>query len=475
MKIRDLGLFGGLFAGGGLMLVGGAMMAMQPSNDPSGIMIVLGLLFFIPGFIIAVIAVFSWLAAKLYSSFGDRTKTYVRGAIVVFIIGSIAWSLISELIRQANAPIDFDDPRFPILAGTWGGDVASSESWGDFENNPLQFIDSVTSGETVKLLGFGISGLYGHIPFNYGFPWFRVEYGDGKKGVMWGGALCATHAWANGMNRRCPAEAGYAPANEAEGQEQQALLDLIEYGFETLPGTWQEIADQPTDEIPSILVIHPQDGFDNYYAQRLQRYYGNDMGDGDWGLFPEGPGVEERSEPNARQLQLTMSYRRGPTDSIFNIVSLDEEELLLSAGGGSVIVTYRRVADPERLISTWEEQAAERKRIIAASAPRPEIAKLAPTAIEGLRDAHEQVFERSFPVQSYAGKIRSGPGTQFSQIGSLTKGASVDVLAVTDVPWADFLWYRIRLKGGLEGYVAGALLCAEEHWLEGIDHYCREF
>ena len=160
------------------MLFGGAMMFMQPSNDPSGIIIVLGLLFFIPGFIIAVIAVFSWLAAKLYSSFGDRTKTYVRGAIVVFIIGSIAWSLISELIRQANAPIDFDDPRFPILAGTWGGDVASSESWGDFENNPLQFIDSVTSGETVKLLGFGISGLYGHIPFNYGFPWFRVEYGD---------------------------------------------------------------------------------------------------------------------------------------------------------------------------------------------------------------------------------------------------------------------------------------------------------
>lgn len=67
MKIQDLGLFALLISGGGLMLVGGSMMYMQPSNDTSGIMTILGLLFFIPGIVIAVIGVFSWLAAKPFN------------------------------------------------------------------------------------------------------------------------------------------------------------------------------------------------------------------------------------------------------------------------------------------------------------------------------------------------------------------------------------------------------------------------
>jgi len=222
------------------MLFGGSMMSMQQSNDPSGVMIVLGLLFFVPGFTITAVVVFNWLAAKLYGSFGNQTKLYVRRGFGLLVIGWIAWSLISSAIRQANAP-------------------------------------------------------------------------------------------------------------------------------------------------------------------------------------------------------------------------------------------YRRAADPEQLITieSLEEQVAERDRIIAANAPRPEIAKLAPKVIEGLPDAHEQVFETPFSVQSASGKIRSGPGTQFSQIGSLTRGGTVRMLAVTDVQWASFLWYRIRHESGLEGYVAGGLLCAREYWIDGIHHNCE--
>jgi hypothetical protein len=224
------------------MLFGGSMMSMQQSNDPSGVMIVLGLLFFVPGFIIAAVVVFNWLAAKLYSSFGDQTKLYVRGGVGLLAIAWIAWSLISSAIRQDNAP-------------------------------------------------------------------------------------------------------------------------------------------------------------------------------------------------------------------------------------------PRRAADPEQFITleALEERLAERDYSIAANAPRPEIAKLAPKVIEGLPDAHEQVFETPFSVQSASGKIRSGPGTQFSQIGSLTRDGTVQVLAVTDVQWASFLWYRIRHESGLEGYVAGGLLCATEYWVDGTHHNCEVF
>jgi len=445
---------------------------MSPPNESTGIMIMLGLLFFIPGLIIAAVTVFSWLAAKLYSSFGDRTKLYVRGGFAVLVVGWVGWLMISAAIRQANAPIDFDRPRFPILAGTWGADVASRESWLDFENEPLDFIASIPRGETIKLLGFGVSATDGHIPFNFDFPWFHVEYGDGQRGFMWGGFLCATHSWANGLNRRCSAEAGYAPESEAEAQEQQALLELLEYGFETLPGTWLRAPDKFTGGEQSIVVFHPQGDFDNYYAKRVDSYFGNDVDEGTWDLVPEDPLVEERFEPNARQLRLMVSSPRSVTSIYANIVTLDEELLLLSVDDGRLVFEYKRVADPEQLIETWVEQAAERKRIIAANAPRPEVAKLAATAIEVMPDAHEQVYETPFPVKSHGGIIRSGPGTQFRQIGYLTRGGTVQMLAVTDVQWEDAIWYRIRHESGLEGYVLGSLLCAREYWLDGIDHDC---
>jgi hypothetical protein len=456
------------------MLFGGVMMSMSPPNESTGIIIFLGLLFFIPGLIIAVVGVGSWLVARLYSSLDIRAKRYVRRGFALLIVGWFTLIAVLAAIRLADAPIDFDRPHFPILAGTWGGDVASPESWADFEIKPLEFVDSIASGATVKLLGYGKTGSPGDIPVSDGFPWFQVEYGDGKSGYMWGGGLCATYSWANGVNRRCPADAGYSPATEAEAQEQQGLLDLIEYSFETLPGTWQRVPDRPTDQIQPIMVIHPQDGSDNHYAQRVHNYYANDVDESTWALFPEYPGVEERFEPNARQLRLKVNSARHAASSFANIVLLDDVELVLSAGEGGQTAAYRRAADPQGLIKAWEEQAAERKRIIAANAPLPEVAKLAPRVIEGLPDAHEQAFEVPFSVRSYAGKIRSGPGTQFRQIGSLTRGGTIQMLAVTDIQWESSIWYRIRHESGLEGYVLGSLLCARAYWLYGVTHHCED-
>lgn len=136
------------------------------------------------------------------------------------------------------------------------------------------------------------------------------------------------------------------------------------------------------------------------------------------------------------------------------------------------------IADLEQLDEILEEQAAERDRIIAATAPRAEIAKLAAKVIEGLPDAHEQFFETPFSVQTASeeykfAKVRSGPGTQFSLLLPLKSGETVQILAVTDVQQEGFLWYRIRSDSGLRGYLVGAHLCAKENWINGIHHNCE--
>ena len=146
----------------------------------------------------------------------------------------------------------------------------------------------------------------------------------------------------------------------------------------------------------------------------------------------------------------------------------------------SLISSATRPTGPtnEELEQHFEEQAAERGRIIAATPPRAEIAKLAPIVIEGLPDAHEQFFETPFSVQTAPEKhrfaeFRSGPGTQFNLLVPLERGETVEILAVTDVQQEGFLWYRIRTEVGLKGYLVGEHLCAKENWIDGIQHNCE--
>lgn len=477
MKIRDIGLGAGLLLGGGLTFIGGFAMTFHTPSDNTGIMLVLGAVFLIPGIIILCITLFSWLAAKLYSSSDNNTKSYVKIGALVLLIGWITWPFISTQLRQANAPLDYSKPIFPFAAGTWGGDIVSVQSWTNQETKPLEVINSLQNIDTVKLMGFGRYRITDGIrltPSIEGFPWFFVEYGEGQKGYMWGGNLCATSSWANGLNGRCPSSSTLPPATDRASQEQQAILDMIEYSHDTLPGTWLEISDPAPGAPKTILVIYPQEGADNDYARRAQNYYRNDIHEGAWEVLPAKLYRSERSTPKPPQLALTVSTERLAGTVSAKIVSLSAGELILSASGGRTR-NYLRVTEPAQLIKEWEEQAADRKRIIEASASRSVIEKQAPQAIEGMPEAFEQIFKSPFTMLSHRGKIRSGPGTQFNQVGSLTRGGTVDILAVTNVQSDSFLWYRIRHSNGLEGYVLGALICTNSNWVEGVAHNCQHF
>ena len=477
MKIKFLGFGAGFLLGAGLILAGLFSMSFHSPNDNTGIMIVLGALFLIPGIIIFSITLFSWISAKLYNSSDVKTKRNVKIGVFVLLLAWFTWPNISVLLQQANAPLDYNAPDFPLDSGTLGGNIVSVQSWNNQETNPLEVISTLQSGDTVKLLGVGKYKMEEGIhitPSKEGFPWFIVEYNEDQKGYMWGGNLCATYSWANGLNRRCPFSSALPPAKDLENKEQQALLDLIEYSNDKLPGTWVETSNQKPDEINSILVIYPQESADHDYARRVQKYYLNDIHKSVWKILPAKSSSQKQSTPNLPQVTLTVSSEISFGNVYGNIVSLSTDELVLSANGYNK-THYQRVAEPAQLIEKWEKQVAVRKTIAEANAPRREIARQAPQAIKGMPNAVEQTFAEPFSVLSHMGKIRSGPGTQFSQVGSLTRGKMVYVLAVTNVRWHDSLWYRIRHSNGVEGYVAGALICADDRWIEGVARNCRHF
>ena len=208
----------------------------------------------------------------------------------------------------------------------------------------------------------------------------------------------------------------------------------------------------------------------------MEKYYDNIVHEGSWKLLIAS---HKFAKPNnIPQLKLTVSSMRSEGSIYSKIVSLSADQLVLSISTGHETV-YKSVSQTEGLIDKWNAQVAaqvaERNRIIEENKPREEIEKQTPEAIKGMPDAFEQEFLKPFTVVSVSGKIRSGPGTQYNQIGSMKRGGTVHVLAVTNVQWSDFLWYRIRYGKGHEGYVSGGLLCAKEEWIEGIHHYCKNF
>jgi len=63
------------------------------------------------------------------------------------------------------------------------------------------------------------------------------------------------------------------------------------------------------------------------------------------------------------------------------------------------------------------------------------------------------------PGQSWGGKLRSGPGMDYEQVGSLYEGNSVTLLLNTGVAMNGYDWFRIRTADGREAYQWGGLLC----------------
>lgn len=98
----------------------------------------------------------------------------------------LARAYVKKLAEQPSAPpppaAQAPAYDYPMVAGSWGGIVRS----GPGQNYANQ--DSLKEGEQVTLMAPPIPVT----PNDY--PWFKIAYGDGKIGYMWGGILCSTGA-----------------------------------------------------------------------------------------------------------------------------------------------------------------------------------------------------------------------------------------------------------------------------------------
>ncbi len=73
--------------------------------------------------------------------------------------------------------------------------------------------------------------------------------------------------------------------------------------------------------------------------------------------------------------------------------------------------------------------------------------------------------------QSYGGKVRSGPGIQYGQSGSLYQGDAILILSGTGVMMNGYEWFQIRYRNGQTGYHWGGLFCSERPY-PGIYQVC---
>jgi len=65
------------------------------------------------------------------------------------------------------------------------------------------------------------------------------------------------------------------------------------------------------------------------------------------------------------------------------------------------------------------------------------------------------------PGYSYGGKVRSGPGMNFRQVGSLHEGDEILILNGTGAMMNGYEWFEIRYRNGRTGYQWGGIMCSQ--------------
>ena len=74
------------------------------------------------------------------------------------------------------------------------------------------------------------------------------------------------------------------------------------------------------------------------------------------------------------------------------------------------------------------------------------------------------VSAESYPLsgKSYGGTVRSGPGLQYQQTGSLREGDAIQIVSGTGVMMDGYEWYQIRYRNGRPGYQWGGIMCSNQ-------------
>ncbi|WP_133192680.1 SH3 domain-containing protein [Labrenzia sp. 011] len=65
------------------------------------------------------------------------------------------------------------------------------------------------------------------------------------------------------------------------------------------------------------------------------------------------------------------------------------------------------------------------------------------------------------PGFSYGGKVRSGPGMKYRQVGSLREGDQILILNGTGTMMNGYEWFKIRYRNGQTGFQWGGIMCSQ--------------
>ncbi len=106
---------------------------------------------------------------------------------------------LGAMPAAAENPIQVDDrivvaqstAGFPVRAGSWGGKVRAGPG------RQYQHIDGLSEGEDVVLLE-NTRVMMGD------YPWFKIQFKNGRIGYKWGGILCAKGTPVVGIFESCP-------------------------------------------------------------------------------------------------------------------------------------------------------------------------------------------------------------------------------------------------------------------------------
>ena len=75
--------------------------------------------------------------------------------------------------------------------------------------------------------------------------------------------------------------------------------------------------------------------------------------------------------------------------------------------------------------------------------------------------------------QSLGGKLRSGPGTNYAQVSSVSEGTWLTILNNTGVRFDGFDWFEVVFDNGRRGFQWGGIMCSNGPRIEGIYASCQ--
>lgn len=91
---------------------------------------------------------------------------------------------------------------------------------------------------------------------------------------------------------------------------------------------------------------------------------------------------------------------------------------------------------------------------------------------EATPDAAGGGIEMNARAMSLGGRVRSGPGMDYTRLGSIAQGMPITLLENTGVMMNGYPWFRIRVATGEVGYQWGGIICDPAARVSGVFERC---